>query len=717
MSDSPPLRLPTGVRTASTMTVSRIDFSARAPARGPGHRPSAGERGLALLGERRVRLRRVCRREIARLRAGLVGQRLAQVRSAPSLSSALLWASATGGPAASRPARSVDEVVDLVGAPTTQVTRPSARASSASIVSASSTSRLACCSPTSFGSSQDPPRSSDSPRLREDLQNRDSGVATTRSQPSARFHPAPTATPVTFAMVGTGSSCSASATSVSLRILYRGWMSCRVAEMSAPEQNAPPAPVSTSARTARSRPASAQRVAQRDPQLRVDRVLAVAAGSASASVRRRGRRQQHLLLGHGHGRSDRPVGPQPAPFALASTPNSREYGVGVLPEPGYRAHRLLVAGDHRRRQQRRDRPVRRVDLRATGRAPSVADARPLRWACCSASCRSRRRPRGFCMYARSCRAHQAPISSSRTSRCAHPAGVGGEPLVVGEVGAAEDLPGDPLPFTVVRRAEDDGLTVGGGVRAVRRHRGRAHARAAAGRCPSAGCRSADSPSTPSSCRTGSPRPRARAPAVRGPRAYSSARIDSAAYSPVHDVGHRRPGLGGHAGQPVTAHDPDSAWTSRSYARLWESGPPGPYPSISTGMRSGWRTARSAGAMPSLAVVPGARLETSTSARSSSRCNTAIPAGDLRSSVTDSLPRLHHTKCAARPPLHHIVVVPGEVTAVGVLHLDHPGAEVGEHAGAHGRGHRLLQRHHGDAGQRGGADEGVIGSLRRGSLRV
>ena len=47
----------------------------------------------------------------------------------------------------------------------------------------------------------------------------------------------------------------------------------------------------------------------------------------------------------------------------------------------------------------------------------------------------------------------------------------------------------------------------------------------------------------------------------------------------------------------------------------------------------------------------------------------------------------------------VVVVAGEVTAVGVLHLDDAGAEVGEHAGAHRRGHRLLHRDDGDAGER------------------
>lgn len=49
--------------------------------------------------------------------------------------------------------------------------------------------------------------------------------------------------------------------------------------------------------------------------------------------------------------------------------------------------------------------------------------------------------------------------------------------------------------------------------------------------------------------------------------------------------------------------------------------------------------------------------------------------------------------------HHVVVVAGEVAALGIFDLDHAGAEVGEHARAHRRGHRLLHRDDGDPGQR------------------
>ena len=54
------------------------------------------------------------------------------------------------------------------------------------------------------------------------------------------------------------------------------------------------------------------------------------------------------------------------------------------------------------------------------------------------------------------------------------AGVGGKPRIVGQVGTIDDLLGHPLPLAVVSGAEHDGLTIAGGKRPVRRHRGRAH---------------------------------------------------------------------------------------------------------------------------------------------------------------------------------------------------------------------------------------------------
>ena len=47
----------------------------------------------------------------------------------------------------------------------------------------------------------------------------------------------------------------------------------------------------------------------------------------------------------------------------------------------------------------------------------------------------------------------------------------------------------------------------------------------------------------------------------------------------------------------------------------------------------------------------------------------------------------------------LVVAAGEVAAAGPLELDHPGAEVGELAGAEGRGDRVLEREDGDAFER------------------
>ena len=57
-------------------------------------------------------------------------------------------------------------------------------------------------------------------------------------------------------------------------------------------------------------------------------------------------------------------------------------------------------------------------------------------------------------------------------------------------------------------------------------------------------------------------------------------------------------------------------------------------------------------------------------------------------ASDSLPRLSQTKWAPVPS-HGVVVVAREVTALGPLDLDHPGAEVGEVAGGQWHGDRLL----------------------------
>ena len=50
----------------------------------------------------------------------------------------------------------------------------------------------------------------------------------------------------------------------------------------------------------------------------------------------------------------------------------------------------------------------------------------------------------------------------------------------------------------------------------------------------------------------------------------------------------------------------------------------------------------------------------------------------------------HPNKMRRKTVDDIVIVPGEITALRVLDLDHPGPEVGERARAHRRGYRLLQ---------------------------
>ena len=68
---------------------------------------------------------------------------------------------------------------------------------------------LARARPTSRGSSQEAPLSSDRPRLAKIMESLARSLQTTRSQPSASDSPAPTATPSTLAMVGLETWCRA----------------------------------------------------------------------------------------------------------------------------------------------------------------------------------------------------------------------------------------------------------------------------------------------------------------------------------------------------------------------------------------------------------------------------------------------------------------------------------------------------------------------------
>ena len=109
---------------------------------------------------------------------------------------------------------------------------------------------LARAMPTSRGSSQDAPLSRARPRLAKIMESLARSLQTTRSQPSASDNPAPTAKPSTLAMVGLETWCRASATSPRRRMRARPDRVGSVAgplgsERSAPEQKAPPAPVST----------------------------------------------------------------------------------------------------------------------------------------------------------------------------------------------------------------------------------------------------------------------------------------------------------------------------------------------------------------------------------------------------------------------------------------------------------------------------------------
>src|SRR5271157_5807273 len=132
--------------------------------------------------------------------------------------------------------------------------------------------------------------------------------------------------------------------------------------------------------------------------------------------------------------------------------------VGVLPQAGNGAHRGFVSGDDRRWQQRGDRAVGRIDL-----SPPVA----------------RGQLREHQHFARRVVARVADTGGIRglldmrqVVLCApgrdrlvedvavrDPSWVGPEPLVVGQVGALQDVSGQSLPFAVVGGAQYHGLPV------------------------------------------------------------------------------------------------------------------------------------------------------------------------------------------------------------------------------------------------------------------
>ena len=129
---------------------------------------------------------------------------------------------------------------------------------------------------------------------------------------------------------------------------------------------------------------------------------------------------------------------------------------------------------------------------------------------------------------------------------------------------------------------------------------------------------------------------------------------------------------------MTAHDPDSACTRRSYARLCEIGPPGPYPSISTGMTFGCRSARSAAESP----MPRRRTRCEVRHECVGAVEQPMQQVDARGRLRVERHRLlaavapHEVGGQAARPVDDVVVVAREVAAVGVLHLDDAGAEVG-----------------------------------------
>ena len=176
------------------------------------------------------------------------------------LSSVLVIDKAKGGPAARRCAQPSTNASSSRSA-TTRLRMPSSLASSADRMSAKYASSFARCRPISRGSSHDDPPSTDRPRREKISEKRALSDATVRSHARARPMPAPAAMPRILAMVGWGMRCSARITCPKncIRTRCGSWglpLTPAGSAMSAPEQNAPPAPVRTSTRSSRRRATS-----------------------------------------------------------------------------------------------------------------------------------------------------------------------------------------------------------------------------------------------------------------------------------------------------------------------------------------------------------------------------------------------------------------------------------------------------------------------------
>ena len=134
---------------------------------------------------------------------------------------------------------------------------PSAFASSADSSRADSISSFARCTPTMRGSVCSAPKSGTRPSRMNDRQKRARGDATMKSAASARLKPAPKAGPSTAATTARSRlnrrASQACASFMRWRQPSLSRSADRMPRRSPPAQNAAPDPVSTTARTARSR--------------------------------------------------------------------------------------------------------------------------------------------------------------------------------------------------------------------------------------------------------------------------------------------------------------------------------------------------------------------------------------------------------------------------------------------------------------------------------
>ncbi len=276
----------------------------------------------------------------------------------------------------------------------------------------------------------------------------------------------------------------------------------------------------------------------------------------------------------------------------------------------------------------------------------------------------------------------------------HPAGVGRVPRVAGEVGPAQHVQGQPPPLPVVGRAEHERLPVRRPVRAVRCDRGRADSvglqvdPGVAGDVEGVahpfrhGVEEAD--------RDRGPLPRALPDEQGGEHAGQGVHPGADVGDGDAGLGRRSGAAGDRAGPGLRLGEQVVGTRARVRAALAVAGDAhDDQPGVGGPQLCGAEAEAGGGARRQV-------LHYHVGARREARQRLAAQ-GVLEVESHRLLVPVGPDEIGAHP-VDHVVVAAGEVAAGAVLHLDDPGAEVAQVAGADRRGDGLLDRDDGDATQ-------------------